>query len=359
MAGLMYFLLFAAGLFLLVKGSEWFVDSAVWAAQVFRIPPLIIGATVVSICTTLPETFVSAAAALKNEPVMAAGNAFGSIAVNTGFILAVLFFTMRPAIENRRELIRNCFFLSVLLILLWLIIFFNRTIDRWFAAGFFLLFVLHIVHNVQAAANLMDLDIRYDIVDEEVVRSHEDPHNPMPEGMAYDEAQNDFNVSIQLMIQKIIFFILGVSLVLFGSNLIVDNGIYIAALLGVPNYLIAAIFTAVGTSLPELTAVAASVRKGVSSLGIGNIVGANILNILQVIGISALLHPLAVSAEKSILLFQLPMLTVMALSITGLAAFSGKRLSQWGGIWLFFLYFIFLCFNLFREAIPGFGPILF
>ena len=106
MAELLHFILFTAGLFLVIKGSDWFVDSAVWAAEAFRIPPIIIGATIVSICTTLPETFVSAAAALKGESVMSLGNALGSIGVNTGFILAFLLFFTRPSIENRREFLK-------------------------------------------------------------------------------------------------------------------------------------------------------------------------------------------------------------------------------------------------------------
>lgn len=359
MAELMYFILFAAGLLLVVKGSDWFVDSAVWTAETFRIPSIIIGATIVSICTTLPETFVSAAAAWKGESVMSLGNALGSIGVNTGFILAFLLFFTRPFIENRRELLKNGLFLAALLLLLWTAGFFFGKINRPMGVVLIFLLLLYIINNVISARKLMDLDIRYDIVDEQEVPDHTDSHGSLPEGIAYDETENDFDVSYQMIVRKIVFFALGVSFVIIGSNLLVDNGMRIAELLNVPNFMIAVIFTSVGTSLPELITVITSVRKGVSNLGIGNIIGANILNIVQVIGISALLLPLPVADEKSILSFQLPVLLLMILMVNGFVFFTGGRLSKWSGALLFILYLIFLTVNMMRGAAPILGPALF
>ena len=359
MAELLYFILFTAGLFMVIKGSDWFVDSAVWAAEAFRIPSIIIGATVVSICTTLPETFVSAAAAWKGDSVMSLGNALGSIGVNTGFILAFLLFFTRPFIENRREFLKNGLFLTTLLLLLWAAGFFFGRIDRTMGIVLLFLFLFHIINNVASARKLMDLDIRYDIVDEQDVLNHREPYGTMPEGVAYDESENDFDVSSQMIARKIIFFALGVFLVLMGSNLLVDNGMRIAEFLNVPTFMIAVIFTSGGTSLPELITVITSVRKGASNLGIGNIIGANILNIVQVIGISALLLPLPIAGEKSILSFQLPVLVAMVIIVTGFGFLAKGRLSKWAGILLFFLYLIFLSVNLLRGATPILGPVLF
>jgi cation:H+ antiporter len=359
MTELLYFILFAAGLFMVIKGSDWFVDAAVWTAEAFRIPSIIIGATIVSICTTLPETFVSSAAALKGESVMSLGNALGSIGVNTGFILAFMLFFTRPFIENRREFIRNGLFLTALLMLLWAVGFFFGKINRPIGIVLIFLFLIYIINNVIAARKLMDLDIHYDIVGDEDVLSHTDANDLMPEGIAYDESENDFDVSYQTLARKIIFFTLGVSLVILGSNLLVDNGMRIAELLHVPTFMIAVIFTSGGTSLPELITVITSVRKGVSNLGIGNIIGANILNIVQVIGISALLHPLPVADEKSILSFQLPVLLVMVLIVTVSGIFTRGRLSKWCGVLLFVLYLIFLSVNILRGAAPILGPVLF
>lgn len=359
MAEISYFILFAAGLIMVVKGSDWFVDSAVWAAEVFRIPPIIIGATIISICTTLPETFVAAAAALKGETVMAAGNSLGSISVNTGLILALLIIATQPAIENSKEFLKNASFLVLLLLVLWTAGFFFRDISRPMAIGFLLLLILYIVNSVISARKMMDLDIHYDIVDEEDVSQIADPYSHMPEGVAYDEQENDFNVSLQQVMKRTFLFLFGVFLVIWGSNLLVDNGINIATLLNVPSFMISVIFTSVGTSLPELITAITSVRKGVSNLGIGNIIGANILNILQVIGVSALLRPIPVAAEKSILSFQLPLLFLMTLSLILFGLIGKGRLNKWGGLWLMALYLIFLTVNLMRGSAPILGPILF
>jgi cation:H+ antiporter len=359
MAEILYFILFASGLAMVVKGSDWFVDSAVWAAEVFHIPTLIIGATIISICTTIPETFVSAAAALHGEPTMAVGNALGSIGTNTGFILAVLLITTKPFIENRSEFLKSGFFLAFLLLLLWVAGFFYGEISKPMGAGLIALLLLYIVNNVISARKLMDLDIHYEIVDDQDILDRELENSFMPEGTLYDEEENDFDVSSQTIARKIIFFCLGIFLVIFGSNLLVENGIHIAELLNVPHFMIAVIFTSMGTSLPELITMIASVRKGASGLGIGNILGANILNIVQVIGISALLLPLPVSNEKSILFFQLPLLFVMVLSVICFGLFSKVRLGKWGGVWLLILYLIFLSANIFRGSLPFLGPLVF
>jgi K+-dependent Na+/Ca+ exchanger related-protein len=359
MSDLLYFILFAAGLLMVVKGSDWFVGSTVWAAEVFRIPQIIIGATIVSICTTLPETFVSATAALKGISDMAVGNSLGSIGVNTGFILAFLLFWTQPLIENRKELLKNCFFLAFLLLFLWCLGFFFDEISRTMGFVLIILFFLYIINNVISARKLMDLDIRYDIVDEQDVFDHTDPYRPMPEGLAYDESENDFDLSLQMVIRKVFFFILGIVFVIFGSNLLVESGIGIAGILHVPDFLIAVLFTSVGTSLPELITVITSVKKGVFNLGIGNIIGADILNVIQVVGISALLHPLPVANERSVLTFQLPALLLMALSVAFLGIFCRKRLNKWGGVWLFVLYLVFLAVNIFRGDVPILGPLLF
>lgn len=359
MAELLYFILFAAGLLMVVKGSDWFVGSAVWAAEAFRIPSIIIGATIVSICTTLPETFVSAAAALKEEPVMAVGNSLGSIGVNTGLILALLLIFARPAIENRREFLKNVLFLVFLLLALWTTGFFAGDIGRPMGVALIALLVLYVWNNVLSAAKLMDLDIQYEIVDSEDVNDLADPHSPMPEGIAYDESENDFNVSLQIIIRRVVFFALGIFLVLLGSNLLIDNAIRIAEALEIPHFMVSVVLTSIGTSLPELITVVTSVKKGVTNLGIGNIIGANILNILQVIGISALLFPIPAAAEKSILLFQLPVLMTMVLSLIGFGLFGRGRLGRREGIWLFTLYLLFLAVNIMRESTPVLGPILF
>jgi cation:H+ antiporter len=352
-------MLFAVGLVMIIKGSDWFIDSAVWTAEVFRIPPIIIGVTIISICTTLPETFVSITAAWRGETDMAIGNSLGSIGVNTGFIMALLLIFATPVIDNRREFKENGFFLIGVLLLVWLTGSFFGYIGR--TAGFLLVIImlLFIVKNVMSVRKLMDLDIRYDIEDEDKVKSHYDPSKDLPEGLAYDEVENDFDVSRQEIIRKVILFVIGISLVIVGSNFLVVNGIKIAEILRVPTILVAVIFTSVGTSLPELITTISSIRKGVTNLGVGNIIGANILNIVQVVGITALISPISLSHDRSILLVQLPLVFLLITLAVCFGIFSKKGFLRWQGILLLFLYFLFLIINILREGTPIIGPYLF
>jgi K+-dependent Na+/Ca+ exchanger related-protein len=359
MAPIIYCLLFLAGLFLLIKGSEWFVNSAVWTAEVFRIPPIIIGATIVSICTTLPETFVSATAAVGGQTDMAIGNAIGSIAVNTGLILATLIIYLVPVIENRKEFIMNGCFLICSLVLIWSIVYFYSGIPTYVGVLLLILMLLYIANNIRLARASMDLDIHYDFIDEESVNAQFDPEQPMPEGVSYDESENDFDVSIQETIHRIIFFVIGIVFVIAGSRLLVQSGIQIARLLQVPAFLIAVIFTSIGTSLPELVTAISAVKKGVSTLGIGNIMGANILNIVQVMGITALLSPVPLQQVRNILFFQLPFILVMILLAVVPGLLSRRGFSRWNGVLLVILYLIFLTANILKGSTPVLGQYYF
>lgn len=355
----LYFILFFIGLIMIIKGSDWFIDSTVWAAEVFRIPQIIIGATIVSICTTLPETFVSMTAAIKGETDMAIGNAIGSIGVNTGLVMALLLIFAAPIIDNRKSFIHNSFFLITVVIIVWIVGFIFHQIGLYSGILLLLIMLLYILKNVDSARRLMDLDINYDIEDDENVSKNIDLFNPMPEGIAYDEAENEFDISKQIIIKKIIFFMIGISFVVLGSNLLVDNGIEIAKLLNVPPILIALIFTSIGTSLPELVTTITSIRKGAVNLGVGNIFGANILNIVQVIGLSAIISPISLGHDLSILYFQIPMVFIMVLVAIGFGIFQHNGYKPWNGIVLLAIYFVFLMVNLLREGTPFLGPLLF
>ncbi|MDF2654206.1 MAG: sodium:proton exchanger [Bacillota bacterium] len=359
MSEFLYFILFITGLLMVIKGSEWFIDAAVWGAEVFRVPPLIIGATIISICTTMPETFVSAAAAAMGEPVMALGNALGSIGVNSGLILAVLWIFTRPVIDNRIAFLQNSGFLLFLLLLLIAAGLLFQQVSRLIGAILLILFILYIIHNFRAAKKIINFDIQYDIVDDHMIRGDLDTHNSQPEGTIYDEHENDFDISAQTLTKKIVFFALGIGLVLLGSNLLVESGIRIAEIFHVPAVMIAVVFTSIGTSLPELITVIASIRKKASNLGLGNILGASILNIVQAVGISAIISPIPMSGEKSLLIFQLPFLALMILSVLFLGMSGRERLPKWGGYWLLALYFVYLSANLLREKMPLLGPLVF
>lgn len=332
-----YFALFALGLVLIIKGSDWFIDAVIWVANVFKIPYIIIGATIVSICTTLPETFVSLTASFKGETDVAFGNAIGSIAVNTGFIMAILLIFAKPFIEDKKDYIKNGVFLVFLLILTMVIGFTKGQIDRWIGIGLLCLLFLYLFHNVLSAKKLMRLEC------DETLSSE----------------QECIIVSKGSIIKYSIKFIIGISFVVLGSNLLVDNGIQIAEILGVPSILIAVTFTALGTSLPELVTVIASIRKKATNLGVGNIIGADILNIIQVVSVSSTITPIPLDHDRSILIFQLPVTLIIVTLAVLFGTFSKSGFKRWQGLILLLVYSLFVALNMLRENTPFLGPLLF
>lgn len=359
MEQVLYYILFIIGFLIILKGSDLFIDSTVWAAEVFRIPQIIIGATIVSICTTLPETFVSVTASLKGETDMAFGNAIGSICVNTGFIMALLIIFTAPKIDDHKSFNYNSIFLICVIVISWFSGYIYNYIGR--TTGFLLLFIflLYIINNVRITRNMIDLDIKYDIEDETLVNEYYNPVNQIPEGVAYDEYENHFDVSKQVIIRNIVSFIIGVGLVIIGSNLLVVNGIHIAELLGVPTIFIALVFTSIGTSLPELVTVITSARKGAVNIGVGNILGANILNIVQVVSLSAIISPIPLGHDKSILFFQVPLTFLIVICAIIFGLINKERLRRWNGFVLIAFYLLFIIVNILRENTYFLGPLLF
>lgn len=329
-----YFLLFGLGLAMIIKGSDWFIDSVIWIASVFKIPHIIIGATIVSICTTLPETLVAVTAASKGVTDIAFGNAIGSIAINTGVVLAMIIVFSRPRIENRTAFIRNGISLIAVILFTWIMGLFFGEISRMAGIVLVALLVYFVSSNYMQAKKMMR------------TRSN-------------DNSEDEIDVSRKTKLTKIVMFSIGISLVIMGSNLLVDNGIEIANILGVPPLVIAIVFTSLGTSLPELVTAITSIRKKVTGLGVGNIIGANILNIVQAIGIASLVRPIDLAGDPSILSFQFPLtLAIVSCAVLfGIATKNGYQ--RWHGVVLFALYTLFLIVNLFRENTPILGPLLF
>lgn len=335
------FLLFTLGLIMIIKGSDWFIDAVIWIANVFKIPHIIIGATIVSICTTLPETFVSLAASLKGETDIAFGNAIGSIAVNTGFIMAILLLFAKPVIENRREFVGNGTFLIFLLLATSIIGFTVGELNRTIGIILLILLFAYLYNNVMSAKKIMGL------------KSMEFHH-----GVSSAKAQKNV-VSKPVATKNMVKFIVGISLVVLGSNLLVDNGITIAELLGVPSLLIAVTFTALGTSLPELMTTITSIRKKATNLGVGNIIGADILNIIQVLGVSSLITPIPLAHDPSIIYVQLPFCLLIVFTAVLFGTLSKKGFKRWQGLALLLIYSVFLALNLLKENTPILGPMLF
>ena len=312
--------LFVIGFIALIKGGDWFVDGSVGIAKKFRIPELLIGATVVSIGTTLPEVMVSATSAAKGVSSIAYGTARGSVICNTALI-AALTVAIRPALVNKKALTLPvvCFFIAALFYAG--VAYFAREFTRPVGIILLVMFAAYMVLTV----------------------IHAKKHPEDAEAEEGSEKELGAGKSVLLII-------LGAALIAVGANFLVDNGTVIARSFGVPETVIALTFVALGTSLPELVTAITSLVKGHGALSLGNVIGANIFNLVLVSGMAITIKPFAVPAEKLIagmnasLVVDIPvMLLVMAL-LTLPAVFTG-RLRRWQGVVLLAIYAGFVAFQ--------------
>ena len=294
-------LLFIFGLILLIKGGDWFVDGATGIAKRFRIPDILIGATVVSIGTTLPEVMVSATGAANGQGAMAYGNAIGSIICNTALIAAITI-AIKPANADRKSLIIPvCFFFSAAIFYSSVAVFAGE-FARWVGIVLLVVFVIYMTFTIYKAFTSPD-------------RKKEDAELLNP-----DEKETEENEKSAPLWKDILFLILGAGLIAVGADLLVNKGTYIAESLGVPETVIALTFVALGTSLPELVTAITSLLKGRGALSLGNLIGANLFNLVLVDGLSVTIAPFSVPVGNIIggmnasLVIDIPvMLTVMAI----------------------------------------------
>lgn len=255
---ILVYILFALGLLLIIKGGDWFVDAAVWIAEVTGIPPLIIGATIVSIATTLPELIVSVTANLQGSSEMAIGNAIGSIICNIGLISSIGFIALKNPIK------RKLFGKKSAIMIAALVVFTAFSWDLTFTHNEALIVLLFIV-----------LFLYYNIKGSK--ESKED--------FTFDKS----SLTKQMIVKNALLFVAGAGGIIAGASLLVNNGRIIATQLGVPEAIISLTVIALGTSLPELTTMLSSIKKKNQDIGLGNIIGANILNVALILTSSSLI----------------------------------------------------------------------
>ena len=311
-------LLFAVGLVLLIKGGDWFVDGATGIAKRFNLPDIVVGATVVSIGTTLPEVMVSTTGALMGSGAMAYGNAIGSIICNTALIAAISI-VWNPGPVNAKSMKTPAFFFFFASAIYCLAAYGLGTFPRWLGFAMLAVFAVY-----------MFLTVRDGL------------RNPDAADEEEEERERPFW-------QDLTFLVSGACVIAIGAHLLVEHGQIIALGLGVPETVVALLFVALGTSLPELITTITSLRKGRASLGVGNVIGANVFNLVLVSGVAVTLAPFDVPVENTLLntglnlslVFDIPvMLLVMSLMV--FPALKHKRLSRWQGTALLAIYSAFV-----------------
>ena len=366
-------LLFAVGLVLLIKGGDWVVDGATGIAKRFHLPDIVVGATVVSIGTTLPEVMVSTTGALQGSGAMAYGNAIGSIICNTALIAAISI-TCNPGPVNVKSMKTPVIFFFCSAALYCLASYILGEVPRWMGFVMLGIFVVYTVLTVRNGLKNPD-----SAAEEEEEEEAADAKGLWTEvallavcaaviavlsnvvtGLlmfvafaAYTFVKNrgmkkPAGTDKQLW-EELLMLVIGAAVIAVGADFLVEHGQVIALGLGVPATVLALLFVALGTSLPELVTTITSLKKGRASLGVGNVIGANVFNLVLVSGVAVSLAPFEVPCENFLLdtglnmslVFEIPvMLGVMCLMT--IPALLRKKLSRWQGIALLGIYVAFV-----------------
>ena len=311
-------LLFAVGVLLLIKGGDWFVDSAVGVAKRFRVPELIIGATVVSIGTTLPEVMVSVTAALNNNAAVAYGNAIGSIICNTALI-AALTIAIRPAPVNRKTIVTPVLFFFISSAIYLVAAYAFGRFDRWLGIVMLVVFGIYMTMTIRKGFKNPD-------------EAHE------TEG----DADNGGS-----LLKNLLVLVLSAALIAVGADMLEGSSVSLATMAGIPAEVVGVTIVALCTSLPELVTAVTALLKGHGALSLGNIIGANIFNLVLVSGAAVTISPFAVPEGSKLFgyntsqLIEIPlMLAVMALMT--LPTIAKGKLRRWQGVSLLCIYVAFV-----------------
>lgn len=303
------------GFALLIKGADFLVDGASNVAKKFHIPEIIIGLTIVSMGTSMPELFVSATSALNGSADMAIGNIVGSNICNLLLILGLSAF-IRPVIFQRETRLIEIPICLIVTIIFTIFCNTDGTISKVEGIILIVLFLLFIIYTIIMSKK----------------------------GNKFDGTEESNELTVQdkpiSITKNILFIIIGIIGLKIGGDLTVDNATNIARMFNVSEKIIGLTILAVGTSLPELVTSVTAAIKGNSDIAIGNIVGSNIFNILFIIGVSALITPLAYNFTYNI---QMVILIAATIILALFPAIPPKNeMSRMNGLIYFILYLVYL-----------------
>ncbi|MCI8590376.1 MAG: calcium/sodium antiporter [Clostridiales bacterium] len=316
------FILFGIGILLIVKGGDLFVDSASFIAEVSGVPKFIIGATIVSLATTMPEMLVSALAAYDSrfltgtmaddKVLMAIGNAVGSVTCNIGMILAISILFM-PSIIERKKFLPKAILLIISIISLTLLCL-SGTLTIQKSIVLLILFIIFIAENIKGAKSEM----------QNIPSMH-------------SATKTD-------IVKKVVLLIIGAAAIVIGSELLVDKGSVIAKMLGVSEKIIGFTAIAIGTSLPELVTTVSSLIKKEPSLGVGNIIGANIIDIALILPVCAMIKGGSLPVEATTARLDIP-ICLLVTCIALLPPIFTKKFMKWQGAAMLTVYISYLIYT--------------
>ena len=307
--------IFIVGLILTIKGGDWFVDSASWFAEATGIPKFVVGATVVSFATTLPEMLVSIRAASNGSAQMAVGNAVGSVTANTALIMGISIIALAGVISRKEFAFKGGLFIAAIAGLTLLSL--SGTLPVWSAAILGAIFLVFMVSSVIEGKKGAQAD---------VVTTFEKKEIPA----------------------KILVFVLGTACIVFGAEFLVSSGKTLATGIGISETIVGFVVIAVGTSLPELITTLTAIRKKENSLSVGNIIGANIIDTTLILPLCALINGKPLPVERINLIFDFPVSITVAVIAIVPTVIQGK-FKKWQGFTLLAIYIAYIALIVLNE----------
>lgn len=304
-------ILFLLGFVLITKGADIFIESTISVAKKTNIPEIVLGATIVSLATTFPELTVSAFASIQGHTTMSLGNAIGSIICNTGLALGLV--AMIKPFNVDKKIFNSKAILLIISVIVLIILGMDKTIGRMDAMALIGLLVIYMINN-------------YNSIPKTGSRRTSNATN-----IEYSKSSD--------MIKLVVMFVIGITMMIIGSRLLVNNGIKIAEVLGVPQAVISLTVIALGTSLPELVSCLTAIRKSHNAISVGNILGANILNIVSVIGLSSFINDIPILKQTSMVDFPFMILLLLILIIP---TFIKQKIYRFQGLLMILTYIIYI-----------------
>ena len=322
-------LLLIVGLVLIIKGGDFFVDAASWMAEASGIPKLIVGATVVSFATTLPELLVSIFAALDARAAealspgsgigmvdMSIGNAIGSVTANLGLIMGIALVAIPMAIRRKDYMlvaaaVTVCFSL------------FDNGVGMVASILLIIIFVIAMYDNIHEAVVAVKGGAKGQQLDEPVTK--------------------------KAVITNVVKFLIGAVGTVAGAQLLVDNGSALASMCGVSDRVISVTIIAIGTSLPELVTTLTAIAKKQGSLSAGNIIGANIIDLTLILPVCALIYGSKLPASPTVAMVDIPACLIIGI-LSVVPTLITKKFSRWQGVLMLAAYAVYIVLSVIVMA---------
>ena len=308
--------LFIVGLVLIIKGGDWFVDSAAWFAEATGIPKFVVGATVVSFATTLPELLVSVRAAMNGSAQLAIGNAVGSVTANTTLIMGVSLVAMAGLVNRKEFAFKGGLFLASTVGLTVLSL--SGVLPVWSAFILWAIFLTFMISNVM-------------------------------EGKKNATIESNESFDKKEVPSKILWFVIGTASIVFGAEFLVSSGKTLASGIGISETIIGFTVIALGTSLPELVTTLTAIRKKESSLSVGNIIGANIIDTTLILPLCAVINGKALPVDRVNLVFDFPV-CIAACAVAVVPTIIQGKFKKWQGFALLAIYAFYMLFLVLNEV---------